>query len=213
MFYKCIVWHHNSTVASYIRDYRVIRESIWVVNRVKCFSNSSKQFKANKEGEEADVGDVTEVTADSGNDTSVFCSFGCFMSCNTALSSTLEWPLRSDTISYTLLIILGLFSQPQRHWIKYDLWQLYTLPRWLSLQSPGFLLMEMVKASFFTTLNHFPPQKLICCVTSPIFACPRHDLGSFGISSVCIDVMQMACWRYFIYVYVLSGCLFTKITN
>ncbi len=119
MFYKCIVWHHNRTVASYIRDYRVIRESIWVVNRVKCFSNSSKPFKANKEG------DVTEVTADSGNDTSVFCSFGCFMSCNTALSSTLEWPLRSDTISYTLLIILGLFSQPQRHWKPQLVWMCF----------------------------------------------------------------------------------------
>lgn len=96
--------------------------------------------------------------------------------------------------------------------LNMTLWQLYTVPRWLSLQSPGLLLMEMVKASFFTTLNHFPPQKLICCVTSPIFACPRRDLGLFGISSVCIDVMQMACWRCFIYVYVLSGCLFIKIT-
>lgn len=56
-------------MASYIRDYRVIRESIWVVNRVKSFQTVLNNSKANKEGEEVDVGDVAEVTVDSGNDT------------------------------------------------------------------------------------------------------------------------------------------------
>lgn len=105
MFYKCIVWHHNRTVASYIRDYRVIRESIWVVNRVKSFQTVLNNSKANKEGEEVDVGDVAEVTVDSGNDTWVFSVrlvvFCCFMSYNIALSSALERPLRSDTLFLT----------------------------------------------------------------------------------------------------------------
>lgn len=56
-------------MASHIRDYRVIRERIWVANPFQAVLHNSK---ANKESEEVNVGDVAEVTVDSGNDIRVF---------------------------------------------------------------------------------------------------------------------------------------------
>lgn len=76
MFYNLIVCHPNGAVASHIRDYREIRESIWVATGQTLFS--STQFKANGT---VKAGDLTEVTVYSGNDECDFCArfFYCLM--------------------------------------------------------------------------------------------------------------------------------------
>ncbi len=45
MFYKCIVWHHNRTVASYIRGLQSNQGKYMGGEPGQIFSNSSKQFK------------------------------------------------------------------------------------------------------------------------------------------------------------------------
>lgn len=140
----------------------------------------------------------------------VWLFFCCFMSCNTALSSALE-QVRL-TISYTRLI-LGLFSQPQRHWKP----QLVRTMCFKSVFMAVVYCTEMAITAVTRVTTHgngqsqllynfkpFPAAKanllhnwFNICMSQAWFRVVWHQFGLYRW-------MQMACWRCFINVYVLG---------